>query len=58
MEQNPSLETDSSSKIPSMLWKPDVHYRDHKSQPFVPIRNQINPAHALRTISVRSTSTL
>jgi len=49
MEQSSSWEANRSSaskEIPHILWNPMVQRRIHKSWPFLPILNQINPVHA------------
>ena len=50
MQQRSSWEANESSasqEIPRKLRNPKVHYRNHNSQPPVPI--QIDPAHAPHT---------
>jgi hypothetical protein len=46
MEQSPSLEANTSSasqEIIRILWKPDVHYLIHNSQPLVPLLSNMDP---------------
>jgi len=47
MEQSPPWESDSFSvnKLPSLVWKPMVHYNIHKGSLLVHILNHKNPAH-------------
>jgi hypothetical protein len=37
----------ATQEVPSILWKPKVHYRVHKNSPLLPMLNQIDP---MRTI--------
>jgi hypothetical protein len=46
-EMSPSWEVNSlsaSQETPRLLYNPNIHYRDHKSQPVV-ILSQMNPIH-------------
>ena len=61
MQQSPSWEANRSSasqEIPRILWKSKVNFCIYKIPPHIPILNQINPFHALYTISLKSISIL
>jgi hypothetical protein len=46
-ESIPIANCATTEEIPSILWKPNVQYRAHKSSPLVPILRYINPIHTI-----------
>jgi hypothetical protein len=50
MELKPPCEAASCAAtlvFPNILWKPEVHYRDHKSPLLAPVLSHINQVHTI-----------